>query len=79
MAEKIPAETLQAMVERYEETLRLLIEKADDEARFYEFRHSPESRYEVGMFEIGRHDLFQEIRRIAVYTLQSFHPEMPVK
>jgi hypothetical protein len=79
MAETIPAETLQQMVQSYEETLRLLIAKADDEERYYDFRHTPQSRYAISSLEIGRHALFQEIRRIAVYTLHRFHPEIPVR
>jgi hypothetical protein len=79
MAETMPPETLQTMVERYEETLRLLIEKADDDARFYNFRHTPQSRHQLGLYEFGKHDLFQEIRRIAVHTLHEFHPDVKIE
>ena len=79
MAETIPVETLQAMVERYERTLRRLVDEADDEARLYAHLTGPDSPVGATLLEIGRHQLYQEIRRFAVHTLHEFHPEIHVE
>ena len=79
MAEGIPVPTLQSMIERYERTLRRLVDEADDEARLYAYRTGPQSPVEATPFEIGRHDLYQEIRRFAAYALHEFHPEIQVE
>jgi len=78
MAETIPAETLQKMVENYEEALRLLVSKADDEDSLYTYLRSPKRTGEVTQYEIARYETFREVGRIAARALREFHPEIRV-
>ena len=60
------------MNDRYEKTLRRLVDEADDEAGLYAYRTGPDSSVEATPFEIARHDLYREIRRFVAYALHEF-------
>ncbi len=76
MAEDKSAAVLQAMVERYEQLLRRLLEEANDEDRLFAFRASPRSAHQPTLFESGVHHVHQRVRQFVSYTLHEFHPEI---
>jgi hypothetical protein len=76
---KTSAKALKAMVERYEGTLRRLVDAADDEAKWYAHGRSRMSPVETTNSENARHDLYQEIRRSVAHALHEFHPDIVVE
>lgn len=78
MAETIPAETLLRMVETYEEALRLLVSKADEEDSLYAYLTTPKRNVEVTQYEAARCETYRQVRRIAARALRAFHPEIRV-
>jgi hypothetical protein len=78
MAPKISAETLQAMVTAYEQALRILVSKADDDESLFFYLTSPSRTAEITLYEVGRYETFREVRRIAAGALSEFRSDIRV-
>lgn len=79
MITETSVEKLEAMVEEYENTLRYLLDKAEEHAKLFAYRCSPEAVHKATLSDREMHIVQKEIRRAIAYALHRFHPEVALQ
>jgi hypothetical protein len=75
MANTIPPQEFERMVQTYEETLR----RTGDEARLFKYRTSPASPTRPTTFEMATRHAFAHVRILTGYALQQFRPKIVIE